>query len=102
MYIGPLSTLQQGRRSVFECALSPRFVLINIICYEFFCNESIFWNESILFEQKLVMKVLSQRRFHILNSQSDEIDEGEVIFSHEAIIRQRSERIASMRIVLND
>ena len=33
--------LQQGRRSVFECALSPRFMPIEIICYEFFCNESI-------------------------------------------------------------
>ena len=35
------------------------------------------------------------------NSQNDEIDEGEVIFPHEAIISERSERIASMRLSLN-
>ncbi|GFH52409.1 hypothetical protein CTEN210_08885 [Chaetoceros tenuissimus] len=35
------------------------------------------------------------------NSQSVEIDEGKIIFPHEAIIRERSERIASMRLSLN-
>jgi len=37
------------------------------------------------------------------NSTSNEIDDdGEVIFPHEAIIRERSERIASLRLSLND
>lgn len=81
----PQQTRHAGSSIVDERDIRRQFILTNIIHKKFVTKSSQANDDT--------EAGTSQDNF-----QSVEIDEGEVIFPHEAIIRERLERIASMRL----
>ncbi|GFH49319.1 hypothetical protein CTEN210_05795 [Chaetoceros tenuissimus] len=92
----PQQTQHTGSSIVDERDVRRQFILTNIIHRKVITksSQSNGGNQDDSGES-VVMGTIAD------NSQSINIDEGDVIFPHEAIIRERSERIASMRLSLN-